>query len=154
MRQSRPGGGAFVRCAMGVDDDEFEQAGDTTNDFVAAVLARSVEEAERFRALLEDHDIPAIIDDVEEVAEDGKEAPVRHGQMAQGISVLVPETLLDEASEVIADVEHLGEFDLTKEEEDEDDSDELGYADGFSPSLPGEDDEELFGEFDDDEEDF
>jgi len=131
---------------MPTDDDVFEPPEDGSEEFVSAVVARSPEEAQRYRDLLEDHGIPALIEAENEGA--GAEPPVPRS-LRQGIPVLVPEALLDEASEVIADRENLDEFELAEEEDQEDeeeDDDELGMgqieeADDLEPAEFEEDDE-------------
>ncbi len=97
---------------------------DRNNCYVSAVVARSQADAEKYRELLYDHEIPAIL-------EEDDESPAPRPQhshtrrMTHGVSVLVPEPLLDEASEVIADREDLEEFepdgdDVLEEEGEED----------------------------------
>ena len=100
---------------MSADEDDFTPREDEDADFVAAVVARSHSEAQRYRDLLEDHGIPAIIED-ERSQEEGPGLPTL---LRQGIPVLVPEALLDEASEIIADRENLSEFKLVDEDEDD-----------------------------------
>ena len=70
---------------------------DHSNDLVPAIVARSAKEAEDYRALLVEHDIPAVL--APQAAADG----ARMGRVSRGISVLVPDSLLDQASEIIAD---------------------------------------------------
>ena len=104
------------------------------SEFVPAVLARTVEEAGKYRDLLDDHDIPAILGTDEELDEmtDEDRRLARNRGMTHGVPVLVPESLLDEASEIISDREASGalagdedEFDDEDEEEDE----EFGLVD-------------------------
>ncbi|MCE5326999.1 MAG: hypothetical protein LLG01_11365 [Planctomycetaceae bacterium] len=122
------------------------------SDFVPAVFARSVEEAEDYRALLDDHDIPAIIGSDDELVEteDQQHRMARKGGMTQGVPVLVPEVLLDEASEIIADRQDDEEFrkgeDDLFDDEDEDDEEDA------TPTVLGDGDEEDQDEDDDDEE--
>lgn len=133
-----------------VPEQEFE-------DFVPAVVARSIEEAEEYRELLSDHDIPAIIGQEEEEGKSGK-PPKRKG-LSPGIPVLVPDVLLDEASEVIADREDVDEFvEAEGEEGDEEEETEevAGPADAEeSEEFEADDDEseEEEDEEDDEEED-
>ena len=92
-------------------------------ELVPVVFARSVEEAEQYRQLLEDHDIEAIIGG--EDFETCIDVEAARGKRAHGLPVLVPETCLDEAGEVIANREELDEFDLN-DKDDEEDEDEHG----------------------------
>jgi hypothetical protein len=98
-------------------------------DYVPAVFARSLDEAERYRQLLEDHDVPAVID--------GEYCPPRpRGAPGECVPVLVPEPLLEDAKGFIADIEETNGF--LEDEED--------YLDACGDPL--EDDE-----FDPDDED-
>ena len=101
-----------------------EGNGGNGDDLAAVIVAPSLVEAEQFRELLEDHDIPVVVatgatlDDVpdalvEEAADDG---------LPHGVPVLVPKALLDEAGEIIADREECEEFedDETVDVDDDD----------------------------------
>lgn len=119
-------------------------------EFVPAVLARTVDEAEVYQDLLDDHDIPAILgtdEDLEEMDDEDRRL-ARHRGLTHGVPVLVPETLLDEASEVISDreaSEALHEHEDEDEFDGEDDEElELANREGF-----GLEDEETFDEDDD-----
>ena len=138
---------------MSAEDDEFKPP-DASEEFVPAVFARSPEQAEMYCELLNDHDIPALVGD----AEDAEDTPrsQRGRSMARGVPVLVPEALLDEAGEVIAEREDAEEeFELGDEELDEEDDDEFDeLGDGFGPDTrPGEEDDYLVDLDDLDEED-
>jgi hypothetical protein len=98
-------------------------------DFVPAVFARSMDEAEEFRQLLEDHGIEAVLGDEEETTPPPTDADTILGSIAHGVAVLVPEMYLDEASEIIADREDADEFEPDDEEEDEEDDDEFAIGD-------------------------
>ncbi len=106
---------------MPSDNDKSESS--FREELVPAVFARSAGEAEQYRQLLEDHDIEAII------GGEGFDACINvgavRGNRAHGLPVLVPETCLDEAGEVIANRENLDEFDLN-DKDDEEDEDEHG----------------------------
>lgn len=129
-----------------VRGDETPDPGQSDNhDFVPVIVARSLDNAERFRELLEDHDIPSILGTEEEFpglagnAEEDEESPAT--TMMHGVPVLVPEGLLDEAGEIIADRE---DFEDPDEEEDLDEEDEkVGLGDGMieeiGPMLADED---------------
>lgn len=95
-------------------------------DFVPVVFVRSPDEAERFRQLLDDHDIPALVATDNEIA-DGEDSASRLRPLAgttQGTAVLVPGVLLDDASQVIADFEDAERFQAADDEFDEDEDDE------------------------------
>lgn len=123
-------------------------------EFVPAVVARSETEAEEYAELLSDHDIPAVVGDEEDVPKENSAAR----RISRGVPVLVPEALLDEASEVIADREDLTPF--SEDEEDEDEEGEgFGFGeeeeDGARAAFEGGDDEDVLGleDEEDDEED-
>jgi hypothetical protein len=94
-----------------------------SDEFVPAVFARNEEDAEKYRKLLEDHDIEAVVGYDE--LENHLDTNVVSGGVAHGLPVLVLESLLDEASQIIADREDLDEFEADDEESDEDDEDEV-----------------------------
>ena len=78
-----------------------------------AVVARSVEEADRYRELLDDHDIPAILATDDELAHVG----AGRSAITRGVPILVPEAMLDEASEIIADWEDFEEYQVRDEDD-------------------------------------
>jgi len=135
---------------MPLDDEEPDASEQEFSDFVAAVFARSTEEAEEYRELLEDHDIPAIVGE-EDSPEDEEERRARswfRRGMTRGVPVLVPEVLLDEASEVIAD---RGDLDELDEEDQEDEEEEEDEGLGLTEELEEETDEEIEGTLDEEE---
>ena len=74
--------------------------------------------------------------------------------MTHGVPVLVPESLLDEASEIIADREGFGEFEDEEETDEEEDEEDFGLGEvAAGDLLGGEDDDEDESLFGDDEED-
>lgn len=125
--------------------------GDVQDKLVPAVFARSLAEAEVYRQLLEDHDIPASVagDDVEHLGEGVPE-------MTHGVPIMVPEPMLDEAGEVIADREDLVPFQSDDEEDDAFEEDDDGFGqdaqiDGeFDDSFEDEEDDLFGGDADDD----
>ena len=127
---------------MASKEDEFEPAdAEEYSDFVPAVFARNMEEAEEYRELLNEHDIPAMVG-----SQDEEENAPRRG-MTRGVPVLVPEVLLDEASEIIADLEEeQDEFDEdeeeTEEEEEIEDEEEEEDEDIFDDEEEEEDEDE------------
>ncbi len=120
--------------------------------FVAVIVARSVEQAETFRELLDDHDIPSSLGSVEDDAEI-VDSDFAEGSNAitTGVPVLVPDSLLDEASEIIADREDFEERDENGEVDDDDDE-QYSLDDGMTEELDP-DDELSFDDEDDDDED-
>ena len=135
-----------VDRTMSEDEKSFNTSSEGYDDYVTAVVARNRGEAEQYRDLLSDHDIPAIVDD-EELDDDDDKASRSKG-ITHGVQVLVPEVLLDEASEVIADREDVEDFDIDDElDEDEDDDEDLGLDTEIDP----DEDDDLFLDDDDDE---
>ena len=166
---------------MSVDDSAHEpdSLGREPGSYVPAFFARDQEEAAEYCELLSDHDIPARCEsdgdslagpdedagadaDKDAGADADKDAGAdadaeqraagRRG-MTHGVPVLVPETLLDEASEVIADREDFADFD-EEEEDDEDDEDdydleELTEEDEHETLINDEDEDALFDQADD-----
>jgi len=133
--------------------------GEEHADFVPALIAPSREEAELYCELLNDHDIPAMIGGEDIKAEPNEEeGELLCRRIARGVPVLVPEALLDEASEIIADRENIEDFRVVEEdEEDEDEQEQFGFAEPLDVDIGGdldEDDEEedLFTDEDDLEE--
>ncbi len=126
-------------------------AGDVS--FVEVIFAKSVDEAEDHRTILEERSIPAFVE----------RAPEKPSQ--SGVAVLVPSDRLVEASEVLTinahddvaiDSNNLDHPDLDAPEEDalidppiEDDDLDVDLVDEDRESLDSEDDS-LYGEDDDD----
>ena len=91
---------------MPVHERKIEDHGhDEADQYVPVLYAHSVEEAERYCQLLEDHDIPAIVDDDYEDLESFDSSDVR-----QGVAVLAPGSFQEEAQALIANLEELGEL--------------------------------------------
>ena len=107
-------------------------------DFVPAVVAKSAEEAERYRELLSDHDIPAVAatDDELDAELESRHLIAEHGDLTGGVTVLVPEVLLEEASQIIADAENDDEFQVDDDELDEYDEGDEGF--GVIEEPPGD----------------
>jgi len=104
------------------DDDEVEA--DELADYVPVVYAASADEAEWYRQLLEDHDVPALVDE-----EYGGPPPEGAPAGARRVPVLVPELMLEESKEFIAELDDMDDFvadDALDESDDEDEDDELG----------------------------
>jgi hypothetical protein len=133
---------------MSRQEEEFEPIGDEPEQYVPAVFAHSAAEAEFYRDLLKDHEIPAVLGTEDEVAD--AERPI----ISRGVPVLVPDAFLEEASEVIADREDLDEYDdELEDEDDEDEEDELELDDDTEEDEEDEEDEEEDEEEEDDDED-
>lgn len=127
---------------MPQDDESFDLAPGGREDYVPVVVAKTMDQAEKYRDLLDEHDIPAITDPDYEEESAGK---ARRGRITRGVPVLVPEALLDEASEIIADCEELDEFAPAEDVEDEDEEDEEDEIEEGEGDEEGQDleDEEL-----------
>jgi len=115
-------------------------------DFVPALVAPSPEEAEQYCELLNDHDIPAMIGDENIEVEANEEGEQLHRRrITRGVPVLVPEVMLDEASEIIADRENMEDFQVVEEDVEDEEDDQFGFAEPLEVDLDGaleEDDEE------------
>ena len=115
---------------MATKNEPLEVPDDDDPGFVPVVFVASLDEAERFRQLLDDHDIPAVIAADNGIA-NGEDSESRLGQLAgtaQGTAVLVPQVLLDDASQVIADFEDTEGFQPADDElgeDEEEDEDEF-----------------------------
>lgn len=124
-----------------LDDETEELFEDRGDELVPALYARSLDEAEEFQQLLEDHGIEAVVGSEDESSEAA-------GRMGRGVPVLVPDALLDEASEIIADHDDTDEFEDDDEILDDDEDDE---EEEFE-ELDEEPDEEVFLDEDDEDE--
>jgi len=120
------------------DDMPDSQRSDST-EYVAVVVARSLDHAETYRELLADHDIPSILGTEDESHGSDDDTSEEGPAMTRGVPVLVPEGLLDEAGEIIADRE---DFEELNEEDDLDEDDEQfsledGMTEETGPALGG-----------------
>ena len=102
-----------------------------TDEYVPAVYAESLEEAQWYQQLLADHGVPAEVDE-------DYDSPVLSGAggVRRRVAVLVPEAMLAESREFIAELDDIKVF----VEEDEDLDDEDDFEVGFR--VEGEEDEE------------
>lgn len=98
-----------------MDDSEYSDIGhdEELEDFVLAVAARSMQEAEIYCRLLADRDIPAIIGE-----KDTSDVSCDEDDIG-GVPVLVPEVLLDEASIIISGRDGVDELEPPAEELDD-----------------------------------
>jgi hypothetical protein len=117
----------------------------TNQDYIPLLYARNLEEAEYYLELLEEHEIPVMIDEERtEMADPSGKEP--------GIPVLVPDDHLDEAEAIIDEEESLDEvFGNDEDEEEEEES-----SDTYDSDEDEEEDEEDGDEvtlLDDEEED-
>jgi hypothetical protein len=137
-------------------EEEFDMSSD--EEYVPAVFARSLDEAEEFRQLLEDHGIEAILGDEEEDATVAADPDTTVDAITHGVAVLVPEMYLDEASEIIADREDGDEFEDDDELEDDEEEDEFPIGDededGYFQIEEEEDEEDGIYEEDEEEDEF
>lgn len=102
-----------------IGDVEEEELG----SYVPAAYGVSLGEAQWYCQLLEDHDIPARVD------EDYSGPTPRPGEgVPAGVPVLVPESMLEEAKDVIAEVDEVGVFDDDEDEPEDDDELGLGFG--------------------------
>jgi hypothetical protein len=139
---------------MAREEEDFATPEDY-EDLVPALIARSINEAEQYCQLLNDHDIPAIAGESADAVEDDEDVTVRQRGISRGIPVLVPDVWLDEASEIIADREEIEGFEIDAEQDDED-KDEFGLNPDaqLDEALELEDEDDLFLEEDEEDEDF
>lgn len=140
---------------MPAEDESLEPDAFADGDYVPAFFARNIAEAEEYCELLNDHEIPARAGLDEELLVDADpehRAASRRG-MTHGVPVLVPERLLDEASEVIADREDLGDFEDDEEQSDESDDDDesFGLGEVVGDILEDEEDDDDEDKADQDE---
>ena len=127
---------------MSVEDDIGAMKGEF-KDFVTVAFARSIEDAQQYRELLNDHDIPAVVANPDDLEEDALKSH-SNSAITHGVPVLVPDVLLDEASEIIADREDVDEFCVDNEDPDDDDdsNDDIGLTE---KNFDDDDDDMLFG---------
>ena len=110
------------------------------HDFVPVRFARNLEEAGFFKSLLEEHDIPVLIQD-ENIEAIGLPLPTR------GVPVLVPDDNLAEAEDILEQRTALAEelasrFNGDEEEEEEKDEDESGEFQEIDSDQTEKDDTE------------
>ncbi len=132
------------------EEDAYEDIDGEYDEYVLVVIARNADEVEKYRQVLEDHDIPVITGD-DERGDGNDRRPPR--SLAGGcVRILVPEPLLDEASETIANMDETDECALSEEDldEEEDEEEELGLVDEVEPDL---EDDDLFDEDAEEDED-
>ena len=126
---------------MRVHDEEVGgRSQDEADQYVPVLYAHSVEEAERYCQLLEDHDIPAIVDDDYEDLEAFENSEVR-----QGVAVLAPGCCQEEAQALIANVEKMGEL-VDQEGKPLDEGSDRGGGHGFPEDDYDLEEGESFGE--------
>lgn len=107
--------------------DDYDVGSEDLGEYVPVIYARSADEAEKYRQLLEDHGIPAVID---EDYEPGEAHSPKAGMA--GVPVLVPESLLEDARQFVAEIDELTALHAEDEEPyDEDDEDDFGTGEGY-----------------------
>lgn len=115
-------------------DNDYDVGSEDLGKYVPVIYARSPEEAEKYRQLLEDHDIPAMVD------EDYEPGPSRASRKAiESVPVLVPQSLLEDAREFITEIEEITalsneEDDLYDDEDEEDFPLGQGYDQDKAPA--------------------
>ena len=129
--------------AMPGEDEKFEIPGDEMESYVPLVRVPSQEEAERLRDLLEDHDIPSSIGSDEDVKSDDDSAVPLDSGSVRGVQILVPIALIDEAQEIVADIDDTDEFDINEETVDSEDDADDKY--GFEEVVVPDDEDSLSG---------
>ncbi|NLF30553.1 MAG: DUF2007 domain-containing protein [Planctomycetes bacterium] len=106
------------------DTYPVESEGFNVEDYQAVTYARDMRQAEQLRDLLLDHDIDAV------VADDEMDGPWTSGE---GVAVLVLIDDLEEAREVLDDVDLIEELDADDEDFDDDDEEEDELEDQMQP---------------------
>ena len=117
---------------MAMENGQFGGGTEVRDDFVPAVFARARGEAEVYSEILNERNIPTIIGGDYAFDDDVSAPDHRGGCITNGVPVLVPETLLDEAGAVIADRDNLADYDLEEDmdiEDDDFDHDDLSLLD-------------------------
>ena len=142
---------------MSPEDDTIHFADDELAGFVPVMFVPTVEEAERLRDLLEDHDIPSSVGADEGVDLDADAADAVESippNPNRGTAVLVPRALLDEAQEIVADIEDSDEFVLSGDEEEEQEENELDFVEPIEPDTEDvfEDQDDLLPDIEEDDE--
>ena len=116
---------------MALDEDDFEAMDlDEQDDFIPILYAEDLAEAERYCQVLVDHDIPAIVDEDYEDIDSLDDAGIR-----QGIAVLAPSALGEEAGSLI---EQFEEINATIDENGEFVQDSADYNEGEADELAGD----------------
>lgn len=108
--------------------------------FVPVVYADSEEEAERYYHVLEDHDIPAMVDEEYEPDE-----PDTEGNVDGRIPVLVPKAMVDDARSCLEGLEDVGAFleeDEDAEDEDAEDEDYMLSEDDLDEDVDADEEED------------
>ncbi|MHC4985737.1 MAG: putative signal transducing protein [Planctomycetota bacterium] len=129
-----------------------DTTGPGSEDFVPVAVARTADQAEEFRHLLEDHDIPVMVGIDGEGDDLGPDAVAAGSvdELSRGIAVLVPEDRLDEAGEVIAEREGFDRFAEEDVDDSDDDDEEFGLADELPAGWSEQREDDDFVEDDDD----
>ncbi len=110
----------------------FDYDDNDPSDYVLAFRAHSVAQAEMLCQLLEDHEIPSLAG---LAAEDALDGDAELGP-SEGIPICVPGTLLEEAREIVADLEDFEDFEDFDDTMDMDDEEsEIDFDDGMSEAT-------------------
>lgn len=116
------------------------------DDLVAVFTSKNLWEAEFYRSLLEEHDIPAVVQE-DYISADGD-------QKTHVIGVLVPEDHLAEAQDIIEQQRAVDDDFDTDSEDDYDDEDKDEEKDGFQKVDPHFSEVEVKEDEEDGDEDF
>jgi hypothetical protein len=119
--------------------------GSSFHDFVPLLFARNLAEAEFYKSLLEEHDIPVLIED-ENTESMGLPDPGR------GVPVLVPDEQLVAAEDILEQRGGFSEDADLAEFEDDEEEDELGDLEVIDPAAEAVGTEDEEEEEDEDEE--
>ena len=118
--------------------EENESIGpEEQDDYVPLMHAKNMDQAEEYCQMLEDNDIPAMLDD--------EYTPRRRG--GKGVPILVPATLLEEAKAILEELEE-----EAQEELDTEDEDDLDEEEEFEDDELDEDEDEFEEDEEEDEE--
>jgi hypothetical protein len=115
-----------------------QKGGEPSVAYVPVIYARNLTEAEFYKGLLTSNDIPAVIED-----EGGESTGMPASVVGQGLPVLVPDEMLNEASQIIAEHED------TEEDEELDEYEE--FDEEASEEFDEDTDEELDEELEDED---
>ena len=133
-------------------DSDYDVGSEDLGEYVPVIYARSPDEADKYRQLLEDHDIPAMVD------EEYEPGPIRASRKAfGGVPVLVPQSLLEDAREFITEIDEITalgseEDDLYDDEEEQDFALGQGYnQDKPSAEIGDLEDDDLEEDLEDDD---
>lgn len=134
---------------------EDESSSFAQEEYVPVVFARSMEEAEVYCELFSECDIPVRIggeeSEDEADADDENKQPGKRS-ISRGLPVLVPEAMLDEAGELVAERENAEDFTSVYEDIDDEEFDDYDEENFSDDEFMHEEDDFHIDDIDDDEE--